>query len=220
MKKGIDAYFVNSYSRYINFTNFDRSMLIENSDRRFVMIKSNSEMANNTIYFKPLFDSMEDIDFMKSAFSFFAHRDISLFNPHNGPNSIFKDESKLNSLNNTLTFIKDLWDFRDFDDEFRIHTSALYSLFDKVYRREYGISTGLKRVTFKSQLKAIGIEERPIKFKYNEKDLGVEGAKSKLYKVLERADIYLSGNLNGFVISKDDVRMRLEKHLRIEKIEL
>lgn len=219
-KKGIDAYFVNSYSRYINFTNFDRSMLIENSDRRFVMIKSNSEMANNTIYFKPLFDSMEDIDFMKSAFSFFAHRDISLFNPHNGPNSIFKDESKLNSLNNTLTFIKDLWDFRDFDDEFRIHTSALYSLFDKVYRREYGISTGLKRVTFKSQLKAIGIEERPIKFKYNEKDLGVEGARSKLYKVLERADIYLNGDMLGFVISKDDVRKRLEKHLRIEKIDL
>ena len=59
-----------------------------------------------------------------------------------------------------------------------------------------------------------------IKFKYNEKDLGVEGARSKLYKVLERADIYLNGDMLGFVISKDDVRKRLEKHLRIEKIDL
>jgi hypothetical protein len=219
-KKGIDAYTINSYSRYINFTNFDRSMLIENTDRRFVMIKSNSEKAGDTIYFKPLFDSLEDIDFIKSAFSFFAHRDISLFNSHKGPNTAFKDESKLSSLNNSLTFIKDLWDFRDFDDNFRIHTSALFTLFDRAYRREYGLSSGIKRVTFKSQLNAIGLIERNSKFKYSEIDLGVDGDRTKLYKILQREDINILGFMSGYDISKDKIKGLLEKYLRISNLDI
>jgi len=171
-KKGVDAIRVNDYSRYILFSNFE-GMYVENTDRRGVYIKSDSTHANDSVYFKPLWDSLDDLDFIKSAFSFFAHRDISLFNAHKGPHSEFKNEMKVKCLNSALSFIKDLWQYKDLDDEFRIHTGDLYQLY-KNYCFEYGIGKSLKRLTLKDILSKFGLKELPSQFMYKKNELEID----------------------------------------------
>lgn len=181
-KKGVDAIRVNDYSRYMLFSNFE-GMYVENTDRRGVYIKSDSTHANDSVYFKPLWDSLDDLDFIKSAFSFFAHRDISLFNPHKGPHSEFKNEMKVKCLNSALSFIKDLWQYKDLDDEFRIHTGDLYHLY-KNYCSEYGIGKSLKRLTLKDILSKFGLKELPSQFGYKKSELEIDEL------IIEKSDNY------------------------------
>lgn len=181
-KKGVDAIRVNDYSRYMLFSNFE-GMYVENTDRRGVYIKSDSIHANDSVYFKPLWDSLDDLDFIKSAFSFFAHRDISLFNAHKGPHSEFKNEMKVKCLNSALSFIKDVWQYKDLDDEFRIHSGELYQLY-KNYCSEYGIGKCLKRLTFKDILSKFGLKELPSQFIYRKSELEIDAL------ITEKSDDY------------------------------
>ena len=48
--KGFDSYQLDHVSRYIGFTNKDNILNIEESDRRFMMIKTENDMANNIPY--------------------------------------------------------------------------------------------------------------------------------------------------------------------------
>lgn len=232
--KGVDPYYIKDYARYFSFTNHERSLMVENSDRRYVMIKSNNEKCNDTTYFKPLFDSLDDIDFMKNAFSYFAFRDISQFDPHKGVESEFKNEQKLNCLSSTLTFIKDLWSNgeHELDDLFRIHTSDFYELYVS-YCSSFGIGRPVKRLTFVEQLKRAGIIERSTQFTYNNNDLGVsfdrihypdcKNQKTPLAELL----IFLSDKKrlkntkqNGYELSRSNIKKCLEKHLRIDNLEM
>jgi hypothetical protein len=247
-KKGVDAYRVNDYSRYMLFSNFE-GMYVENTDRRGVYIKSDNTYANDSVYFKPLWDALDDLDFIKSAFSFFAHRDISLFNAHKGPHSEFKNEMKVKCLNSALSFIKDLWQYKDLDDEFRIHTSDLYLLY-KNYCSEYGIGKSLKRITFKDILSKFGLKELPTQFIYKKSELETEAEKSDNYEcfcsncILGNTDNCLILNYqsnkrvvssklttcfngfinntkqNGYLLNKEIITHLLESYLKIENIEI
>ena len=172
-KKGVDAFRVSDYSRYMLFSNFENCIYVENTDRRGVFIKSDNKYANDSVYFKPLWDSLDDLEFIKSAFSYFAHRDISLFNAHRGPETDYKNEIKMKCMNTSLSFIKDLWQFKDFDEEFRIHTGDLYQLY-KFYCSEYGIGKPLKRLTFKDSLEKIKLKELSTQFVYKKGELEMD----------------------------------------------
>jgi len=247
-KKGIDAIRVNDYSRYMLFSNFE-GMYVENTDRRGVYIKSDSSHANDSVYFKPLWDSLDDLDFIKSAFSFFAHRDISLFNPHKGPHSEFKNEMKVKCLNSALSFIKDVWQYKDLDDEFRIHSGELYQLY-KNYCSEYGIGKWLKRLTFKDILSKFGLKELPSQFIYKKSELEIDALITEKNDecfcsncILGISDDCLTLNSqsnkrvkpsklsacfgfinntkqNGYLLDKKNITHLLESYLKIENIEI
>jgi len=234
-KKGVDAIRISNYARYMLFSNFD-GMYVENTDRRGVYIKSDSTHANDPVYFKPLWDCLEDLDFIKSAFSFFAHRDISLFNPHRGPDTEFKNEMKVKCLNNSLSFIKDLWQFKDLDDEFRIHTGDLYQLY-KLYCSEYGIGKPVKRLTFKDSLKKIKLEELPNQFIYKKSELKFENKEAKdcfsglVHSDAQRTKLYDAlcscnslikedSKQNGFLLNKENITQQINLFLKIENIEI
>jgi hypothetical protein len=232
--KGVDPYNVKDYARYFTFTNHERSLMVENSDRRYVMIKSNNEKCNDTVYFKPLFDSLDDIDFMKNAFSYFAMRDISQFDNHKGIESEFKNEQKLNCLSSTLTFIKDFWTNgeHEIDDDFRIHTGDLYELF-VLYCNSFGIGRPVKRLTFVEQLKRAKIFEKTTQFTYNINDIGVSFDKLHYpdYKTQKTplAELLIciadkrrlkNTKQNGYDLSRSKIKECLEKYLRIDNLEM
>lgn len=234
-KKGIDALRISNYARYMLFSNFD-GMYVENTDRRGVYIKSDSTYANDSVYFKPLWDSLDDLDFIKSAFSYFAHRDISLFNPHRGPDTEFKNEMKVKCLNSPLSFMKDLWEFKEFDDEFRIHTTDLIQLY-KIYCVEYGMKQ-LKRQTFKDALKKMKLEELPNQFIYRKSEFAFENSgdgkesfsglthseaqKTKLYHALCSCNYLIKekSKQNGYLLNKENIKHLLQSFLKIENIEI
>jgi hypothetical protein len=234
-KKGVDSYWVKDFSRIVAFTNHEKTMMVENSDRRFVFIKANNEMCYNIRYFKPLFECIEDEDFLKMSFAYFAKRNLDNFSPHRGPDSKFKREQKLSCLSSSIQFLKDLWTAFDIDDKFKIHTCDLYTLYRK-YCNDYGIKTIVKRITFVDNLKKIGVdqlynsENEIYKFKYKKPDIESTTRnqngyfeKTKLGHILftrcEVADFYKS-YMVGYEIDKEIVKTALEKYLRIENIDM
>jgi hypothetical protein len=234
-KKGVDSYWVKDYSRVIAFSNHEKTMLVENSDRRFVFIKSNNEMCGNSRYFKPLFESIVNRDFLKKAFAYFSKRNIEHFDTHSGPDSKFKKEQKLSCLSSSIQFLKDLWTAFDIDDKFRIHTSDFYNLY-KSYCNDYGIKIIVKRMTFIDNLKKIGLyqlstdDDTIHKFKYKKTEIDTNNQnergyfeKTKLGNLLfTKCSVheFYKSYMVGFEIDKEFVKNALEKHLRIDDIEM
>jgi hypothetical protein len=230
--KGVDPYYVKDYARRWASSNFENSLYIENTDRRYVMIKtsSNDEINANSTYFAPLFGLLNNIEFIKDAFAYFALRDISNFNPHMAPNTEFKEEQKLRCLNNSLTFLKDIWIEYDIDEEFKIHTEDLYSLF-RHYCKKNGIGGAVKKSTFIDQISKIGLKQLDPTFRYSSNELGCsfndlysydKVQKSKLSDII----IMIYGESRpkyslkkGYLLSKQDIKRGIQKHLKLDFID-
>jgi len=103
--KGIDPYTISHYSRYIGFSNNEDILKIENTDRRFMMIKTKNDMANNVPYHNKIMDNMKDISIIRSAFKYYATKDISGYKPAIMPITTYKSEQKIHSLPYTLKFL-------------------------------------------------------------------------------------------------------------------
>jgi len=156
--KGIDPYHINHVSRYIGFSNKENILKIEGSDRRFFMNKTNNKYANNQVYFNPLWKSLDDLDILKSAFYYYATKNIDDFNPRYFPNTVYKDEQKEINLPIPLSFILDLYRENETEDIVRIHSQDLYTKFIS-YCSEQGITFIPQRKTVKSILSSFGIKE-------------------------------------------------------------
>lgn len=103
--KGIDSYSISHYSRYIGFSNNEDILKVENTDRRFMMIKTVNDMANDISYHNKIADNMKDISIIRSAFKYYATKDISGYKPTIIPNTSYKGEQKINCLPYTLKFL-------------------------------------------------------------------------------------------------------------------
>ena len=171
--KGFDAYPVRHSGHYMNFSNNSQCLFIENSDRRFVMIKANSEVANKHEHFDPLWALVSNRDFIKSAFDYYANMDLSDFVVRKIPNTKFKDEQKLNSLPTPMKFLLDVLGDDGFQniadctrvceensDEITISMKAMFE-----YYNEWCNDTrtkGTTRDAFKNQLLKLGLKSKRV----------------------------------------------------------
>jgi len=103
--KGFDKYQIDHLSRYIGFSNKDNILNIENSDRRFMMIKTVNDRANDVPYHTQIKKQMDDINMIRSAFKYYATKDISEYNPRIIPTTDYKSDQKMASLPYTLKFL-------------------------------------------------------------------------------------------------------------------
>lgn len=102
--KGFDAYFVDNFARYYGFSQNENVVVVENTDRRFFMIKTNNEKANNQEYFAKIVEESENIEMIQSSFNYYATLDISDFNPRVFPNTNYREEQKIQCLPNHIKF--------------------------------------------------------------------------------------------------------------------
>lgn len=103
--KGIDSFFVDHHSRYYGFSQNENIVIVEHTDRRFFMIKTNNDMANNLPYFAEIVKELGDIEMIKSCFNYYATLHIEGFVPMNFPSTQYKDEQKIQCLPNSFKFI-------------------------------------------------------------------------------------------------------------------
>jgi len=82
-KKGVDGIQILNTGRMIFLTNNEKSVKIEQSDRRFSVFESSNDVKNNTEYFTKLLNAYEDKELLTYLFYFFKNRDISKFDPTN-----------------------------------------------------------------------------------------------------------------------------------------
>jgi hypothetical protein len=107
--KGIDPITVPHFSRHI-FTSNHRTgtAYIEKGERRCTAHKVNNAYAKNIAHFKVLTRDIEDIEFCKSAFKFFAERKYSTDNVRLAYTNQYKEELKKDCLPSGLKFLIEL----------------------------------------------------------------------------------------------------------------
>jgi len=117
-KKGIDAIFIETFIRHLGLTNNLDCVYLEETDRRYCLIKANNKFAQNPNYFGPLWIEIKDIDFLKTAFAYFANRDITDYKPRNPPMTKYKKEQNERCLNSSIEFMKFIFtDLESMEDE-------------------------------------------------------------------------------------------------------
>lgn len=79
-KKGIDVVTVTDYTNYIFTTNNINSVKIPEDDRRFMPIEVNEKHKNDKVYFKTLYDILDNNVIMRKFYEELMERDLSEFN--------------------------------------------------------------------------------------------------------------------------------------------
>lgn len=169
--KGLDAYQINHRSRYLGFTNKENVLKVEGGERRFLMIKTEDKFANNHSYFKPLWEEIDELEFIKSMFYYYATKDITNFIVRELPETEYKQEQKLLNLPNPIQFLLD--SCKDENEVFqntssiKIHSHDLYVHFVN-WCSESGVNFCAKK-NFKNVLQSFGINECDTKIKIDGK---------------------------------------------------
>ena len=156
--KGLESFTTAHCARFWYFTNNENALYIEGDDRRHTLHRCNNRYANNLEYFGPIWEEVNDLNFCKSAFEFFAERKYDVKNVLVHFDTVYKNEQKEANLPNGILFIKELiennyWNIPN--DMGRIKGKNITNVFSQWCSR-YGFKYNMK--AFRTQIKKIGLE--------------------------------------------------------------
>jgi hypothetical protein len=169
--KGLEAYEISNYANYIGFSNHKDTMIIENSDRRFVCIAANNRMCNNRKYFAPIWAEIADKGAMMDAFDYFNNLDVETFIVEPLPNTQYKEEQKLNNLPSAYRFLIDAMTEKGAD--WQIAARDIYPKYQR-WSEEAGERATMRK-TFVAKLKDIGYVSK------NKR--GISGKQQKVFTI-------------------------------------
>jgi len=216
-KKGMEPYRTPQRSRYIAHTQYKNSVSIEHSDRRNLLIECNEEYKNDPVYFKPIFEWLDNKENIKLGFAYFNYRNIKGFNPRIIPLTEAKIEQKIHCASNSFTFLRSFWSHFDLtlQGPFEIPKKVMFKLFMN-YCKEANNNT-IKDTTFNKQLKAYNIPETKAC-----KTLNVKNANDlELMKLYNKQGIeYTNKRAVGYVIDKPIIKQLLATYLNHPDLEL
>ena len=167
--KGIDPYYNRHCARFWYFTNNENSLYIENDDRRHTLHRISAKHQNNYDYFKPIWEEIKDVEFLKNAFEYFATREYDEKNVMNAYTTNYKKEQKDANLPNGIKFIldfvnKELGEIKDKD--IKITSETLKDKY-RLYCADIGMKYHIN--TLNTQIRKIGIlEPTQLNFKYDD----------------------------------------------------
>jgi hypothetical protein len=170
--KGLDAFTLRHCSRFWFFTNNESALYIEGSDRRYTCHRANNRYANNIPYFKPIWEEVEDTNFCKNAFEFFATRKYDIRNAYECYDTQYKKDQKQSNLSNGLKFLRDVVElgFNNLDvSDDKVKVSQLKTAY-QVWCADNGVKFSNNALI--TQLKNVNIEAKSVRFK---------GSKAKCY---------------------------------------
>jgi hypothetical protein len=163
--KFMDAQHVRNTARMLFFTNHRNALYTESNDRRITYHELSTKYADNKEYFEPLFDEINNPLFCRAAFEYLATRPYKATNVRTCINTAYKKSRKLEDLNQTLRFVKEL-----VEDNYPIYTCEGDSdrgpdSFIVVVRNIHNnLPPGLKVNTFTTQLQKIDMSVKRIAF--------------------------------------------------------
>jgi hypothetical protein len=123
--KGIGQFTTKSYSRWFLTSNDSNPIKIEDSNRRFCVIKSSAEPRSKQ-YFDMLYKELEDESIIFSIYTYLLQRDISKVNFKEFVLSTYLDDLKEYSCPPTIGFLQDLFQDGALDSMKRITTGDLF----------------------------------------------------------------------------------------------
>jgi hypothetical protein len=69
--KGVNKFDIQSYHRFIITTNSEEPITSKNDDRRKWVVRSSDEKCGNVLYFKTLYELLDDVNVIKTCFEYF-----------------------------------------------------------------------------------------------------------------------------------------------------
>jgi hypothetical protein len=105
-RKNQDVLSVRHCSRFFFNTNNKNSMYVDPHCRRYTIHMMNGKFADNQEYFAPIWEEIENPDFLKCAFDFLKNREYSTAAVRKCFSNQNKLDQKLSSLPSGLKFIK------------------------------------------------------------------------------------------------------------------
>lgn len=166
-KKGFDSYYLDNFTRYYGFSQHDNIVMVENTDRRFLMIKTNNERANDTEYFAKIIEESKNLDMIQSSFNYYATLDISDFNPRIFPTTKFREDQKIQSLSNHLKFFYYL--FENSKNEYKKFVCDVFCDYCN-WATQSNIKVSCNRLNFVKDIKRLGIEVKRMQINNSRKE--------------------------------------------------
>ena len=164
--KGINAYEINCFCRFILTTNNDNPLKVSNSERRSVCIECSNEKANNNEYFIELVKWMDKKENQLGFYNFLINRDITQVNwIKDRPTTNFYNELKIRSTPPIESFL-----IYQYENRLKCNENFLCNEFIEKYR--IWASNNRKPVDLSSTLlglefKKLGIEK--VRLRINER---------------------------------------------------
>jgi putative DNA primase/helicase len=191
--KGKESYTINNFSRSIMLTNNDWATKISNDDRRYLPIDVSNHRKGDNEYFKNLANVINNDKNAEVFFHFLSQMDISDFDIREIPHTQLKENMKwFNTENRPLYFLKEyIVDLNESDEPITKFSSQ--DLF-----KEYCLwcENNKERQTFSQRT-----------FTQQLNKYGLTCSKFRIDNTQQR----------GFVITIQDLKVCIEKTLRIEK---
>ena len=185
--KGLDPFHHEHLARYIGFTQKDNVVVVEATDRRMCMIKTDNSKAQNLEYLGPAIKEINDPDTLRSAFYYYSTLDISAYEPRKIPQTTYRQDQKIVSLATPYKFLLTLFEM-DMADV-KLHTSEFYMKYLNWCCAE-GYTKNCIKSTFATTLTNIGLIQHRI---------SIDGARKQ-----------------GFAVSWEELNELFKKHLRDE----
>ena len=141
-------------------------MKVENKDRRYAMLSVNNSKIGNVKYFNKIYDELENLDVLKSAFDYFAEYTINV-DIRIPINTEYKKKQTIANLPSPILFLKEIIESKEYDDltkkgEYIIKGKEFYEMYVK-YCSESGVSSKCGRTSFYSTMEKINIISKRIK---------------------------------------------------------
>lgn len=188
--KGKEAYTINNFARSVMLTNNDWAAKISNDDRRYVPIDVSNHKKDDNAYFKHLADIINDDKNAEIFFHYLTNVDISSFDIRKIPHTQLKENMKwFNVENRPLFYLKEY--VTDIDDKDSIKTTSI-DLFNEYC---FWCESNKERQTFSQRT----FTQQLIKY-------GMNYVRFKVDSI----------QLRGFKITKNEVKLCIEKTLRID----
>lgn len=199
--KGVDSYKATAFARYMFFTNNENALRVENSDRRFCMIKCKNEFAQDKETFDAIYSELDSMDYIKAWFDYLADVDLTGFNVRSVPTTKYKQEQKLACLSSPLQWLIEAMtenvfvDSKDEDDIDQYNEGVLVS----------------KELVVGAYDRWCDEEKLSTKFRLNTKrltqELGYVGIEYKRVRIG-------SERKRGFIFSKEAILQGFQRYLK------
>lgn len=163
--KGGSIFEIRHCARYWMLTNHRDPLHLEADDRRYVFHSVSDAHANNWDYFAPIVAELENWDYIRACFEYFAELPYEERFVMNAITTSYKVEQKLESLNLPLKFMRDFIEEGLIDqidpmrkDGNKISSMALYEAF-KMWCSTKGCSS-CSQMTFSKAVAYVGVEPK------------------------------------------------------------
>ena len=156
--KGINAYHMMSYHRFIATTNNEDPFKTTKGDRRNLIIRSSDELKGNVEYFNEMYKLLDDINVIKTCYEYFKTMpDMDKFNELKMPETSYQNDMKTANTNPVEAWLKSYVIENYYETEKELLDKEQFDLF-KNWCNKCGLEYKLSSIQFGVRMTRLNLQ--------------------------------------------------------------